>query len=71
MNSQSKVIEKSKLQKAYSSAQSLRQKLHRSNERAEATSDVNKELNTKIKSLECRFLLKFDELHEKLEALNM
>ena len=49
----------------------LRQKLHRSNERAEATSDVNKELNAKIESLECQFSLKFDKLHEKLRALSM
>ena len=70
MKSQAKVTNKleSELKSAHNSVQCLRQK---SNERAEATSDINTELSAKLESLKCQFSLKFDELQQKTEALNM
>ena len=73
MKSQAKTSNKleGKLKTAHSSSYSLHQKLCNSNERIEATSSTNKELNAKLDSLECQFSSKFDELQQKIEALSI
>ena len=71
MKSQAKTINKleAKLKTAHSYGHCLRQKLHCSDERNEATSNANEELNAELESLKCQFSMRFDELQQKFEAL--
>ena len=71
--SQAKTISKleDKLKTARTSTHSLRQKLHRSDERNGTTSNTNKELTAELDSLKCQFSSKFDELLQKIEALSI
>ena len=69
--SQAKTISKleDKLKTAHTSSHSLRQRLYRSDERNEATSNTNKELTAELDSLKVQFSSKFDELLQKIECL--
>ena len=70
---QAKTIGKleNRLKMAHTSTCSLRQKLRCSDDRVEATSDTNRELNSKLDSLEFQFSSKLEELQQKLEALSI
>ena len=71
--SQAKTISKleDKLKTAHTSSHSLRQRLYRSDERNEATSNTNKELTAELDSLKVQFSSKFDELLQKIECLSI